>query len=108
MLVCKCCGGIHLVPMGRECNWEKKKGSKDIKVTGMGDKRQVTCCVSSAATGVLLPMQIIFTENNNVFTQNSCYKDLFRLWIQLAYECQSLLKPKNISRARALNSCSVF
>ena len=38
-----------------------KKGSKDIKVTGMEDKRQVTCCVSSAANGVLLPMQIIFT-----------------------------------------------
>lgn len=60
MFVCKCCAGIHLVPMGRECTWEKK-GSKDIKVTGMEDKRQVTCCVSSAANGVLLPMQIIFT-----------------------------------------------
>lgn len=46
--------------MGKERTWEKK-GSKDIKVTGMEDKRQVTCCVSSSSDGTLLPMQIIFT-----------------------------------------------
>ena len=47
--------------MGRECTWGKK-GSKDIKVIGMEDKHQVTCCVSSVANGALLPMQVVFTS----------------------------------------------
>lgn len=46
--------------MEKERTWEKK-GSKDIKVSGMEDKPQVTCCLSSSSDGTLLPMQIIFT-----------------------------------------------
>ena len=54
------CTGIHLVPMAKERTWERR-GSKDIKIVGLEDKRQVTACVSSAVDGTLLPMQIIFT-----------------------------------------------
>ena len=46
--------------MGAKRTWEKK-GSKDIRVVGMEDKRQVMCCVSSASDGTLLPFQVIFT-----------------------------------------------
>ena len=48
------------MPMAQEHTWEKR-GSKDIKIVGLEDKHQVTTCVSSAANGTLLPMQIIFT-----------------------------------------------
>ena len=53
--------GIHLVPMAHERTWERK-GSKDIKVVGLEDKRHVTVCVSSTSDGVLLPMQVIFMD----------------------------------------------
>ena len=46
--------------MAHEQTWERK-GSKDIKVVGLEDKRQVTICVSLASDGVLLPMKVIFT-----------------------------------------------
>ena len=50
--------------MARECTWEKK-GTKDVKVIRMEDKRQVTICVSLAADGYLLPFQIIFRSKTN-------------------------------------------
>lgn len=61
-LYCTC---IHLVPMAKERTWERR-GSKDIKIVGLEDKRQVTACVSSTADGTLLPMQIIFTGIFNI------------------------------------------
>jgi hypothetical protein len=36
------------------------KGVKDVKNLGKDDKRQITCTVSSAASGDLLPLQLIF------------------------------------------------
>jgi hypothetical protein len=36
-------------------------GSKDVKVIGGDDKRQITVCVASSLDGDLLPMQLIFT-----------------------------------------------
>ena len=47
--------------MGRECTWEKK-GSKDIKVIGVEDKRQITIYISSVLNKALLAMQVIFTS----------------------------------------------
>ena len=45
--------------MALEQTWERKD-SKNIKVVGVEDKRQVIVCVSSTSDGVLLPMQVIF------------------------------------------------
>jgi hypothetical protein len=50
--------------MACECTWEWK-GSKDIKIIGMEDKRRVTICVSFASDGSLLLMQIIFVGKTN-------------------------------------------
>jgi len=36
------------------------KGVKDVKSLGKDDKRQITYTVSSAASGDLLPLQLIF------------------------------------------------
>jgi hypothetical protein len=43
-----------------ERTWEKK-GSKDIQVLGVEDKRQITIIVSFVADGSSLPLEIIFT-----------------------------------------------
>ena len=51
---------IHLVPLAGDRTWEKK-GSKDVGVIGGDDKRAITACVSSAAYGSLLPVQLIFS-----------------------------------------------
>lgn len=56
--------GVHLAPMACEYTWEWK-GSKDIKIIGMEDKRWVTICVSFASDGSLLLMQIIFDGKTN-------------------------------------------
>jgi hypothetical protein len=63
------CAGIHLVPMGRERTWEKK-GSKDIKVTGMEDKCQVTCCVSSLANGTFQCKLFLLVKQNDVYPKS--------------------------------------
>ncbi|KAL3681947.1 hypothetical protein R1sor_024903 [Riccia sorocarpa] len=44
---------LFLMPMGNERTYAAK-GSRDVAVTGRDDKRQVTVCVSSAASGELL------------------------------------------------------
>jgi hypothetical protein len=36
------------------------KGVKDVKSLGKDDKRQITCTIRSAASGDLLPLQLIF------------------------------------------------
>lgn len=50
----------YLVPTGGSRTW-KKRGAKDIKVLRIEDKGQITAAVSSAASGELLPLQVIFT-----------------------------------------------
>jgi hypothetical protein len=40
----------------------KKKGANDIKILGIEDKHQIIVVVSSAASGEILPLQIIFTS----------------------------------------------
>ena len=52
--------GIHLVPAAGGKTWNVK-GTKDVKILGMEDKRQITCVVSSSASEELLPIQTIFT-----------------------------------------------
>jgi hypothetical protein len=52
--------GIHLVPAAGGKTWDAK-GSKDVKILGMEDKRQITCVMSSSASGEFLPIQAIFT-----------------------------------------------
>ena len=51
--------GIHLVPTGGARTWDTK-GIKQVSVYGLEDKRQVTVVVSSAATGEVLPFQVVF------------------------------------------------
>lgn len=50
---------MHLVPSGGSRTYDKR-GKKEIAVTGKEDKRQITICVSSAASGTTLPPQLIF------------------------------------------------
>ena len=50
---------IHLVPTGGARTWNTK-GIKQVRVNGLEDKRQVTVVVSSAATGEVLPFQVVF------------------------------------------------
>jgi hypothetical protein len=56
--------GVHLAPMACKYTWEWK-GSKDIKIIGMEDKRRVTICVSFASDWSLLLMQIILVGKTN-------------------------------------------
>jgi len=42
------------------------KGVKDVKNLGKDNKRQIICTVSSAASGVLLPLQLIFQGKTTV------------------------------------------
>ena len=51
---------IHLVRVVGGKTWDAK-GSKDVKILSMEDKRQITCVMSSSASGELLPIQAIFT-----------------------------------------------
>jgi hypothetical protein len=51
--------GLQLCP-GARCTYEKR-GSKRVAVAGHDDKRQITCVVSSALSGELLPLQLVFT-----------------------------------------------
>ena len=56
--------GIHLVPSAGGRTWDVK-GVKDVKILGLEDKRQITCVVSSNASGELLPPQLIFIGTTN-------------------------------------------
>ena len=51
---------IHLGPLGGGRTLDVN-GVKDVKILGLEDKRQITCIVSSNASGKLLPSQLIFT-----------------------------------------------
>lgn len=51
--------GVHLVPVDNHTY--EARGSKDVKVIGAEDKRQITACVASSLDGDLLPLQLIFT-----------------------------------------------
>jgi hypothetical protein len=54
--------GIHLVLNGVKRTWEPK-GTKDMQVLGLEDKRQITMVVSSNVAKDLLPPQIVFSSN---------------------------------------------
>ena len=50
--------GLHLVPAGSRTY--ETKGSKQVPIAGMDDKRQITAVVASSLDGQLLPLQLIF------------------------------------------------
>ena len=50
--------GVKLVPSSNKTF--APKGSKDVRVIGHDDKRQITACIASSADGDLLPLQLIF------------------------------------------------
>ncbi len=50
---------MHLVPSGGSWTYDKW-GKKEIAMTGVEDKRQITICVNSAANRTTLPPQLIF------------------------------------------------
>jgi len=50
--------GMHLVP-GDTRTYEAK-GSKEVRMIGADDKRQITACIASSLDGDLLPLQLIF------------------------------------------------
>lgn len=50
--------GLQLCP-GAARTYEKR-GAKRVAIAGHGDKRQITCVVSSALSGELLPLQLVF------------------------------------------------
>lgn len=50
---------LHLIPVS---NWTmEKEGSQKVKIEGMDDKREVTAVVGASSTGMLLPIQILYT-----------------------------------------------
>jgi hypothetical protein len=55
--------GMQFVNTGK-CSFAAK-GSKDIAIIGMEDKRQITVVVGSSANGDMLPLQLIFTGKTN-------------------------------------------
>jgi hypothetical protein len=52
--------GINLIPIGNSRTW-KTRGTRHIHFIGIEDKRAISIVVSSSTTGIVLPMQIIFT-----------------------------------------------
>jgi len=50
---------MHLVLSGGSRTYDKR-GKKEIALTGVEDKRQITICVSSTADEITLPPQLIF------------------------------------------------
>ncbi|KAL3688870.1 hypothetical protein R1sor_015179 [Riccia sorocarpa] len=50
---------VRLQPVGTERTYVMK-GIREVAVSGKEDKRQITCCVTSSASGILLPFQLIF------------------------------------------------
>jgi hypothetical protein len=55
-----------------KCTWAGK-GDKQVKILGMDDKRCITGVVGSAASGELLPLQIIFTGLTSRVLPNARY-----------------------------------
>jgi hypothetical protein len=51
--------GVHLVPIGGDRTWERKR-TKHIQVLRIEDKRQITTFVSSSTNGSMLPLQVVF------------------------------------------------
>ena len=50
--------GMKLVPAG---DWTMAPiGSKRVEITGLGDKRQITCTFAGSLDGYFLPMQILY------------------------------------------------
>lgn len=50
--------GVNIVPVG---NWTMDlEGNKQVKITGLDDKRQITVTLASTASGVLLDPQVIY------------------------------------------------
>jgi prolyl oligopeptidase PreP (S9A serine peptidase family) len=55
--------GIKLVPVG---DWTMAaEGSRQVEVTGLGDKRQITATFAAALDGTFLPMQILYQEKTD-------------------------------------------
>jgi hypothetical protein len=50
--------GVHLAPV--DTRTYEVAGSKEVRVIGAEDKRQITACIASSLDGNLLPMQLIF------------------------------------------------
>jgi hypothetical protein len=50
--------GVHLAPV--DSRTYSERGSKDVRVIGAEDKRQITACLASSLHGDLLPLQLIF------------------------------------------------
>jgi hypothetical protein len=56
--------GVNLIPGG---DWMMDaKGSKQVKITGLNDKRQITALLTISKSGELLPPQIIYKGLNSV------------------------------------------
>jgi hypothetical protein len=56
--------GVNLIPGG---DWTMDaKGSKQVKITGLNDKRQITALLTISKSGELLPPQIIYKGLNSV------------------------------------------
>ena len=50
--------GVNIVPVG---NWTmEQEGSKQVKITGLDDKRQITVTLACTASGKLLDPQVIY------------------------------------------------
>ena len=50
--------GIHLVPAS---SWTMdKRGSKQVEIKGVNDKRQITAVFCGSLTGDFLPIQVIY------------------------------------------------
>ncbi|KAL3678434.1 hypothetical protein R1sor_021390 [Riccia sorocarpa] len=59
--------GVQLVPAGQDRTYAVS-GSKNVSISGAGDKRQITVMVSSSVKGYMLPQQVIFQGK----TSRSC------------------------------------
>jgi hypothetical protein len=56
--------GVNLIPGG---DWTMDaKGSKQVKITGLNDRRQITALLTISKSGELLPPQIIYKGLNSV------------------------------------------
>ena len=51
---------IHLIPAARGKTWDAK-GTKDVKILSIKNKRQITCVISSSASEEFLSIRAIFT-----------------------------------------------
>ena len=56
--------GVHLAPV--DSRTYETQGTKEVRMIGADDKRQITACVASSLDGDLLPLQLIFQGKTNV------------------------------------------